>query len=60
MKSDDQRRCIAGNELAQQIEKGAGLLGSLRMEQLLGLVDGKDQRRGLAPSFHRSRQPSSR
>ena len=43
----DQRRVVVGNELAQKIEKDAGLLGSLRMEQLLGLIDGKDQRRGL-------------
>ena len=50
----DQRGCILGGELAQKVEKGAGFLGSFRMEQLFGLIDGKDQRRGLArPSCRR-------
>ena len=43
----DQRRVILGNKLAQKVEKGAGFLRSLCLEQLLGLIDGKDQRRRL-------------
>ena len=36
-----------GNKLAQQVEKSTGFFASLSMEQLLGLIDGKDQRWGL-------------
>ncbi len=44
----DQRRVVLGSKRAEKIEQGFGLLCALPMEQLLRLIDGNDQCRGLA------------